>query len=61
VAQALARAPRHQQSTIAPLVTAARAVASVPLGEGAERILETLVQADLSDAHRLLRGNFVVS
>jgi hypothetical protein len=49
VARALARAPRHQRSTIAPLAHAARAVATAPLAEGAERILETLVQADLPD------------
>ena len=42
VARALARAPRHQRSQIAPLADAARAVAVAPLAEGAERILETL-------------------
>jgi superfamily II DNA or RNA helicase len=49
VARALARAPRHQRSALAPLANAARAVAIAPLAEGAERILETLVGAELPD------------
>jgi len=49
VAQALARTPRHRRSSIAPLADAARAVAVAPLGEGAERILETLADAPLPD------------
>ncbi len=49
VARALARVPRHQRANIVPLAAAARAVATAPLAEGAERILETLVAADLPD------------
>jgi superfamily II DNA or RNA helicase len=49
VAQALARAPRHRRSVLAPLAEAARAVATTPLGEGAERVLEALVRAQLPD------------
>jgi len=49
VAQALARAPRHQRAAFAPLAAAARAVGTAALGEGAERILETLVAAPLDD------------
>jgi hypothetical protein len=49
VARALARAPRHQRSRLATLADAVRAVAVAPLGEGAERILETLVGAELPD------------
>jgi superfamily II DNA or RNA helicase len=49
VARALARAPRHQRSALAPLADAARAVAIAPLAEGAERVLETLVCAELPD------------
>jgi hypothetical protein len=49
VAQALARAPRHRRSLLAPLADAARAVATTPLAEGAERILEALIQAELPD------------
>jgi hypothetical protein len=49
VAQALARTPRHRRALLAPLADAARAVAVAPLGEGAERILETLVHSDLPD------------
>ncbi|HEY4307397.1 MAG TPA: DEAD/DEAH box helicase [Gemmatimonadaceae bacterium] len=49
VAQALARTPRHRRTLIAPLVDAARSIATAPLGEGAERVLDTLVQADLPD------------
>ena len=47
--ESLARAPRHTRSRLAPLADAARAVASAPLGEGAERILETLAAAELPD------------
>jgi len=49
VARALARAPRHQRAVLAPLADTARAIATAPLGEGAERILETLVRAELPD------------
>jgi superfamily II DNA or RNA helicase len=49
VAQTMARAPRHQRSSLAALAHAARAVATAPLAEGAERILETLVSAELPD------------
>lgn len=49
VAQALARAPRHRRAQLASLADAARAVATAPLGEGAERILETLVSSELPD------------
>jgi superfamily II DNA or RNA helicase len=49
VALALARAPRHRRSVLAPLAEAARTVATTPLGEGAERILEALVHAQLPD------------
>lgn len=49
VARALARTPRYRRALIAPLVDAARAVATASLGEGAERILETLVRAELPD------------
>ena len=34
---------------LAPLAAAARAAATAPLPEGAERVLDTLVAADLSD------------
>jgi superfamily II DNA or RNA helicase len=49
VARALSRTPRHRRALIAPLVTAARSVATAPLAEGAERVLDTLVDADLPD------------
>jgi superfamily II DNA or RNA helicase len=49
VAQALARAPRHRRAVLAPLADAARAVATTPLSEGAERILDMLVRAQLPD------------
>ncbi|HTI65422.1 MAG TPA: C-terminal helicase domain-containing protein, partial [Gemmatimonadaceae bacterium] len=49
VAQALARAPRHRRALLAPLASAARAAAVAPLGEGAERILDMLVGAELPD------------
>jgi hypothetical protein len=49
VAQTLARTPRHRRSSLAPLAAAARAVATAPLGEGAERVLETLAGAALPD------------
>ncbi|HEY5060385.1 MAG TPA: hypothetical protein VII52_02565, partial [Gemmatimonadaceae bacterium] len=49
VAQALARAPRHRHAVLAPLADAARAVATAPLSEGAERILDMLVRAQLPD------------
>jgi len=34
---------------LAPLAAAARAAATAPLPEGAERVLDTLVSAELSD------------
>jgi hypothetical protein len=49
VAHALSRAPRHRRTLLAPLAAAARAAASAPLPEGAERVLDTLVSADLPD------------
>jgi superfamily II DNA or RNA helicase len=49
VARALARAPRHQRALLAPLADTARTIATAPLAEGAERILETLVRAELPD------------
>jgi superfamily II DNA or RNA helicase len=49
VARALARTPRHRRALIAPLADAARAVATTTLGEGAERILDTLAHSDLPD------------
>jgi superfamily II DNA or RNA helicase len=49
VASVLARAPRHQRSQLASLADAARAVAVATLGEGAERVLETLASAELPD------------
>ena len=49
VALAIARAPRHHRLRLAPLADAARSVASATLAEGAERALETLISADLSD------------
>ncbi len=48
-AEVLARAPRHQRAVLAPLADAVRVVATAALGEGAERILESLVQAELPD------------
>ena len=49
IAQSLARAPRHQRARLAPLAEAARAAATAALGEGAERVLDTLVSAQLPD------------
>lgn len=49
VAQTIARAPRHRRSVLVPLADAARAVVTAPLGEGAERVLEMLVRAEMSD------------
>jgi hypothetical protein len=49
VAKTLARSPRHARVRLAPLADAARAVASVQLGEGAERVLEVLVRSNLPD------------
>lgn len=49
VSEALARAPRHRRALLAPLASAARAVAVAPLAEGAERILDMLVSAELPD------------
>jgi superfamily II DNA or RNA helicase len=49
VAHALSRAPRHRRMMLAPLAAAARAAATAPLPEGAERVLDTLVSAELSD------------
>src|SRR4029079_9930042 len=49
LAQALARAPRHHRARLAPLAAAARNVASAPMAEGAERVLELLVASELPD------------
>ena len=49
VARALSRAPRHRRTLLAPLAAAARAVATAVLPEGAERVFDTLVAAELSD------------
>jgi superfamily II DNA or RNA helicase len=49
VARALDRAPRHERSRLATLADSVRAVATAPLAEGAERILETLSSAELPD------------
>jgi superfamily II DNA or RNA helicase len=49
VALAIARAPRHQRARLAPLAAAARNVASAPMAEGAERVLELLVASELPD------------
>ena len=49
IAQCLARAPRHQRARLAPLADAARAAATAPLGDAAERVLDTLVSAQLPD------------
>jgi hypothetical protein len=49
LAQTLARTPRYRRAIVAPLADAVRAVTTASLGEGAERILETLVRADLPD------------
>ncbi|HET7374384.1 MAG TPA: C-terminal helicase domain-containing protein, partial [Gemmatimonadaceae bacterium] len=49
VARALARVPRHRRSALAPLAAAARQAVTATLAEGAERILDTLVAADLPD------------
>ena len=49
VSRALARAPRHRRALLAPLASAARAAAVAPLAEGAERILDMLVSAELPD------------
>ena len=43
------RAPRYQRARLAPLADAARAAATAPLGEGAERVFDTLVSAQLPD------------
>lgn len=49
VARVLARAPRHQRALLAPLADTARSIATAPLAEGAERILEMLVRVELPD------------
>jgi hypothetical protein len=49
VSRALARAPRHRRAIIAPLADAARATATAPLGEGAERVLDMLARSELPD------------
>jgi len=49
VTTALARAPRHRRAALAPLAAAARSVVTAPLPEGAERVLDTLVHAELPD------------
>jgi superfamily II DNA or RNA helicase len=49
VSRALERTPRHRRAQLAPLADAARAVATAPLAEGAERILEMLSKSELPD------------
>jgi superfamily II DNA or RNA helicase len=49
VAAVLARAPRHRRVTLASLAASVRTVVSTPLPEGAERVLDTLVRAELPD------------
>jgi superfamily II DNA or RNA helicase len=49
VARALSRTPRHRRALLAPLAHAARSAAVAPLAEGAERVLDSLVEADLPD------------
>jgi superfamily II DNA or RNA helicase len=49
VARALSRTPRHRRALLAPLAHAARSVAVAPLAEGAERVLDALVESDLPD------------
>jgi hypothetical protein len=49
VSRALERTPRHRRAQLAPLADAARAVATAPLAEGAERILEMLAKSELPD------------
>ena len=49
VARALARAPRHQRARLAPLAAVARFVATAPMPEGAERVLQLLVESELPD------------
>lgn len=49
VAHALSSAPRHRRLLLAPLAAAARAAATAPLPEGAERVFDTLVAAELPD------------
>jgi len=43
------RAPRHNQSRMAPLVRAARSAASATLSAGAERVLDELAHAPMTD------------
>ena len=45
----VSRAPRQRQPALAPLVRVARATASITLSAGAERVLEVLAGAQLSD------------
>jgi superfamily II DNA or RNA helicase len=49
VARALSRTPRHRRASLAALAHVARSVAVAPLAEGAERILDSLVESDLPD------------
>lgn len=49
VARAVSRIPRHRRALIAPLASVARSVATAPLAEGAERVLDSLVRSDLAD------------
>lgn len=49
VSRALARTPRHRLPLIAPLAHVARTVAVAAMSAGAERVLETLVKAELPD------------
>jgi hypothetical protein len=41
--------PRHTRATVSPMLFAARNAAAVPLSAGAERVLEELTHAQLSD------------
>lgn len=43
------RAPRHSQPALAPLMRAARTAATITLSAGAERVLDELAHAPLSD------------
>jgi hypothetical protein len=46
----IARAtPRHARASVSPLLFAARSAAAVPLSAGAERVLDELTHAPLSD------------
>src|SRR5205823_12705222 len=49
VNRTIARLPRHRRGPMLPLVASARQLAMEPLSLGAERVLETLARAELSD------------